>query len=432
MHKCNSGKVAIFVLIIIVVIGAIGWRWWGAKQESPVTGAAAPGISATRSGGAPVSVTTTVVKKQDLPVSVIANGTVVALQSVEIRSQISATVRAIHFKEGATVRQGELLFTMDNRTEEATQKRADAQVLKSRADYANAERNLKRQRELFEQKFISAAGLDAAMNQFELLKAQLAVDTASAEVARVAKSLTEIRAPFAGRTGAINVRIGSLVQPAAASPALVTISQIDPIGVSFSIPERERPFIQKALSSGDVSVTAEIPAPATQKLTGKLSFVESTIDTASGTIPMKAVFGNKQLALWPGMFVNITVPTRTIEDTSVVPAQAVQTGPDRKYVYVVSAENKATIQPVDVLQIQNGLAAISGVAPGTRIVLEGAQNVRPNGTVVEGVPKGAKKDDGKGGEQEGKSANTQASPADKPTASPPNSEKKSESLPPKK
>ncbi|XVO22518.1 MAG: efflux RND transporter periplasmic adaptor subunit [Betaproteobacteria bacterium] len=285
MHKCNSGKVAIFVLIIIVVIGAIGWRWWGAKQESPVTGAAAPGISATRSGGAPVSVTTTVVKKQDLPVSVIANGTVVALQSVEIRSQISATVRAIHFKEGATVRQGELLFTMDNRTEEATQKRADAQVLKSRADYANAERNLKRQRELFEQKFISAAGLDAAMNQFELLKAQLAVDTASAEVARVAKSLTEIRAPFAGRTGAINVRIGSLVQPAAASPALVTISQIDPIGVSFSIPERERPFIQKALSSGDVSVTAEIPAPATQKLTGKLSFVESTIDTASGTIP---------------------------------------------------------------------------------------------------------------------------------------------------
>jgi RND family efflux transporter MFP subunit len=422
MRNRNSGKAALFALIAAAIIGAIGWWWYSSKQDSPAAPGPSAGAGGARTGGAPVSVTTTIVKKQDLPVSVVANGTVVALQSVDIRSQISATVKAIHFKEGATVQQGELLFTMDNRTEDASQKRAEAQVLKSRADYANAERNLKRQRELFEQKFISAAGLDAAINQFELLKGQLAVDEASAEVARVAKSLTEIRAPFAGRTGAINVRVGSLVQPAATTPALVTISQIDPIAVSFSIPERERPFIQKALSSGDVVVTAEVPGPAAQKLTGKLSFVESTIDTASGTIPMKAIFGNKQLALWPGMFVNVTVPTRTIADASVVPAQAVQLGPDRKYVYVVSAENKASIQPVEVLQVQNGQAAITGVAPGTRIVLEGAQNVRPNGTVVEGTPKGAKKEAAKGDD-------TAAAAQEKAAAGTPSPDKKSEPTP---
>ncbi len=398
MRKPNSrnyGKSAVYFLVAIVVAGGIAWWWLGSRQDNPGTSAAAPGVSGARAGGAPVSVTTTIVKKQDLPVSVVATGTVVALQSVEIRSQISATVKAIHFKEGTAVKQGDLLFTMDNRTEEASQKRAEAQVLKSRADYANAERNLKRQRELYDQKFISAAGLDTAINQFELLKGQLAVDEASAEVARVARSLTEIRAPFSGRTGAINVRVGSLVQPAATSPALVVISQIDPIAVSFSIPERERSFVQTALAAGDVNVTAEIPGATPQKLSGKLSFVESTVDTASGTIPMKAVFSNKQLALWPGMFVNVTVPTRTVANASVVPAQAVQAGPDRKYVYVVSSENKASIQPIDVVQIQDGFAAITGVAPGTRIVLEGAQNVRPNGTVVEGTPKPSKKDGGK-------------------------------------
>jgi RND family efflux transporter MFP subunit len=256
---------------------------------------------------------------------------------------------------------------------------------------------------LFEQKFISQAALDTATNQVDLLKGQLAVDQASAEVSRVAKSLTEIRAPFTGRSGAISVRVGSLVQPTGA--ALVTISQIDPIAVSFGLPERERAAVQQSLATGEVAVSVTLPDAQKQTLVGKLSFVESTIDTASGTIPMKATFANAGYPLWPGMFVNVTIPTRTIVDAAVVPVQAVQTGPERKFVYVVSAENVATIRPVEVTLIQGGLAAITGVAPGTRIVVEGAQNVRPNGVVREGGGKAGEK--GEASKREGGKTKTE-------------------------
>ncbi len=419
MRIKNNGGAAIYVIIALAIAAAGGWWWYSATQVAAgATAGGAPGNATKGGGGAPVSVTTTLVKNQDLPISVTSNGTVVALQAVDIRPQVSSTLKAIHFHEGGTVKQGDLLFTMDNRTEDASQKRAEAQVLKSRADYANAERNLKRQRDLFDQKFISAAGLDVAINQAELAKGQLAVDEASAEVASVARSLTEIRAPFPGRAGAISVRIGSLVQPTATSAPLVTISQIDPIAVSFSIPERERQYVQRALAQGEVLVTAEIPGVTPQKLTGKLSFIESTIDTASGTIPMKATFTNPKFVLWPGMFVNVTVPTRTIADAAVVPIQAVQAGPERKFVYIVSADNKATLQPIEVIQNQDGFAAISGVPVGTKIVLEGAQNVRPNGTVVENAVgktgKGARKagpEDGKGTEPSKAAAPASDTPA---------------------
>jgi RND family efflux transporter MFP subunit len=372
-------KVVLVVCLLAFIAGGVALSQWNTSRsaaESPANGT--PGKAA---GGAPVSVTTTMVKKQDLPVTVSANGTVVALQVVDVRAQVNSTVTAIHFKEGQTVAKGAPLFTLDGRGEAAAQTRAEAQITKSRSDYANAERNLKRQRELFEQKFISQAALDTAINQVELLRGQLAVDQASGDVTRVAKSLTEIRAPFSGRTGAISVRVGSLTQPAG-SP-MVTISQIDPIAVSFALPERELAYVQQSFAKGDVPISIDASATRPQAVVGKLSFIESTIDTASGTIPMKATFANSNLSLWPGMFVSVSVPTRVIADASVVPVQAVQTGPERKFVYAVSGDNIATIQPVEVTLIQGGFAAVTGVAPGTRVVVEGAQNVRPKGPVKE-------------------------------------------------
>jgi RND family efflux transporter MFP subunit len=412
----TKSKVGLAVIAVALVGGGVGYMQWnGARTAAQTTTSAANGTQngtpgKTAGGGAPVSVTTTLVKNQTLPVTAVANGTVVALQSVDIRAQVNATIKAIHFKEGVTVKKGDLLFSLDNRTEEAAQKRADAQVVKSQSDYTNAERTLKRQRELFEQKFISQAALDTATNQVDLLKGQLAVDQASAEVSRVARSLTEIRAPFTGRSGAISVRIGSLVQPTGA--ALVTISQIDPIAVSFGLPERERAAIQQSMDKGDVAVSVELEGEQSQKqkqaLVGKLSFVESTIDSTSGTIPMKATFANPGYPLWPGMFVNVTIPTRSIADAAVVPVQAVQTGPERKFVYVISAENVATIRPVEVTLIQGGLAAITGVAPGTRIVVEGAQNVRPNGVVREGEKVSEKAGKAADGKRGGEKAKTEA------------------------
>lgn len=393
----NSRRWLIVAVIAVVVAVALAWWWRGAKTES-ATGAA-------RSGALPVAVTTALVRQQDLPVLAIANGSVVALQAVDMRSQISSTVQEIHFVEGQTVRKGDLLFTLDARTEEANLRRAEAQVIKSRSDLANAERNLKRQRDLFQQKFISQSALDTAINQYDVLKGQLSVDEAAAEASRVARSFTEIRAPFNGRTGAINVRVGSLVQPQ--GNVLVTVSQIDPIAVSFALPERELPFVQRAMAKGEVPVTIELQGAQKQVLTGKLTFIESTVDSASGTIAMKAAFANPARQLWPGMFVNVSLSARTLPGALVVPVQAVQSGPERKFVYTVGEGNKATMVPVEIEVIQSGLAAIKGVPAGAKVVVEGAQNVRKDSVVAEG---GAVKGSGKAAAAEAGKEGTAAKP----------------------
>ncbi len=364
----------IFVgIAVVVVLAGLIWRWTNGKADA--------GATANKTGAAPISVTTALVVQRDLPVSVIANGSVVALQAVDVRSQISSIVNAIHIAEGQYVQKGDLLFTLDARTEEANLKKAEAQVIKSRSDLSSAERNLTRQQELFNQKFISQAALDTALTQMDLLKGQVAVDQAAAEAQRVARTFTEIRAPLSGRTGAIAVRVGTLVQPT--STALVTISQMDPIGVAFSVPERELPHVQKAMAKGELPVMIELAAPQKQVLKGKLSFVESTVDSASGTIAMKATFANAEKALWPGSFVNVSLTPRVLSDALVVPVQAVQSGPERKFVYVVAADSKAAMMPVEVQITQAGFAAIKGVEAGTRVVVEGAQNVRNNSVVAE-------------------------------------------------
>lgn len=371
-----STRWLLVLVVAAILMGAAAWWWTSSKAE-----VASP---ATRPGGAPVSVTTALVKQQDLPVNVISNGSVVALQAVDIRAQVASVIAAIHITEGQTVNKGDLLFTLDARTEEANLRKAEAQVIKSKSDLANADRNLIRQRELFVQKFISQAALDTAINQADLLKGQLAVDEAAAEASRVARSFTQIRAPFAGRTGAINVRVGSLVQPSTQNTlSLVTISQIDPIGVSFALPERELPHVQRALAKGPLPVTIELAAPQKQTLTGKLIFIESTVDSASGTIALKAAFSNSEKLLWPGSFVNVSLSARSLPGALVVPVQAVQSGPERKFVYVVGEGNKVTSVPVEVELIQAGMAAVKGVAAGARVVVEGGQNVRKDSTIAE-------------------------------------------------
>jgi len=359
-----------------LILAGVAWWWWGSKFDAAA--------NAAKSVAPPISVTTAVVTKRDLPVTVIANGSVVALQAVDVRAQISSIVNVIHINEGQYVNKGDLLFTLDARTEEANLKKAEAQVIKSRSDFASAERNMVRQQELFNQKFISQAALDTALTQVDLLKGQLAVDQAAAEAQRVARTFAEIRAPLSGRTGAIAVRVGTLVQPTGTT--LVTISQIDPIGVSFSLPERELGYVQRAIAKGELPVTAELPAPQKKTVTGKLNFIESTVDTASGTIAMKASFANADKSLWPGAFINISLTPRIIADALVIPVQAVQSGPDRKFVYVIGADGKAVMRPIEVQLTQAGLAAIKGIEPGVKVVVEGAQNVRNGSSVAEGAP----------------------------------------------
>jgi RND family efflux transporter MFP subunit len=372
---------------VVLALAAGGGWWYAGRGEAPKP----PEKAAGKGGGAPVPVTLATVETRDVPVRLRANGSVVAIQTVDIRAQITSTVREVHIREGQFVSKGDLLVSLDSRAEEAALKKAEAQVEKDRADLANAQRTLERQRQLFTQKFISQSALDAAENQVDSLKGQLAVDLAAVESAKVALGNTQIRASFAGRTGAIGVRAGSLVQPNGA--VLVTVAQIDPIQVAFTLPEKEFAGLQAAIAAGPVAVEASVDN-AQEPFKGRVNFLDNAVDTATGTIRVKAQFANAEARLWPGMFVNVTVSPRVLAAASVVPVQAVQTGPDSRFVFVLGEERKVSSRVVKVPYIDGGIAVVTGVEPGTKVVLEGAQNLRPGSVVALG--------DGRAGKGDGK------------------------------
>lgn len=363
--------------VVLIALIAVAWAW---RSQSGATDARSASAEA-------VPVITARVTRNDVSVRLTANGQVSAQQMVAVRPQLSAVIRSVDIKEGQYVQKGGRLFTLDARTEDANLSRTEGQLAKSRADLRNAERNLERQRELFRQNFISQAALEVAENQVEGLRAQLLIDQATVQANRIARGFSEIAAPIAGRTGAIPVYQGSLVQP---NDILVTITQIDPINVSFTLPEREFGPLQQALSKGEVPVYVTLDAAGKKTRKGRLIFVDNVVDTASGTIALKAEFPNADKRLWPGMFVNVTLAPRTLTDALTVPVQAVQHGPERTFVYVIGEDGKATPLPVAVRLIQEGFAVIEGegVTPGMRIVVEGAQNLRPGSMVTEAKPKG--------------------------------------------
>ena len=375
--------------MVIAVVFA-GWWWFGSSKSQEAKGASR--------ASAPVVVVTTKAQSRDVPVRLKANGTVTALQSVDLRAQVTSTVRDVHIREGQNVAKGDLLFSLDARAEEANLRKAEAQIEKDKADLTTAKRNLERQQELFRQKFISQAALDTVQNQVDTLTGQLAVDTAALESSKVARAYMEIRAPFAGRTGSIGVRAGSLVQPGAATTpgaVLITVTQIDPIAVAFTLPEKELPGIQAALRAGEVPVTAS-PQEGGEAFRGKLTFVDNAVDTTTGTIRVKAEFANPTARLWPGMYVNVALATRTLAGATVLPTQAVQTGPKNKFVYTVGEDRKVASTPITLSYVEEGFAVVQGVAPGTRVIVEGSQNVRPGSTVAEAQREGEKSEPRKG------------------------------------
>ena len=370
----------ITMAVILVVAVVAAWVW---RNQSGATDVKSRGEKA-------IHVVTAVIKQDNVSVRLTANGTVSPQQTVAVRPQLSAVIRSVHIKEGQFVRQGERLFTLDARTEDANLSRTEGQLAKSRADLRNAERNLKRQRDLFQQHFISEAAIEVAQNQVESLRGQLAVDEATVRATRVARGFGEIVAPIAGRTGAIPVYQGSLVQP---TDALVNITQIDPINVSFNLPEREFLPLQQALAKGEVTVNVELDAAGELTRKGRVIFIDNTVDTASGTIGLKAEFPNADSHLWPGMFIKVTLAPRTLTGALMVPVQAVQNGPERKFLYIIDDKNKVSSLPVDVRLIQDGFAFIEGgesIGPGMRVVVEGAQNLRPGSVVAEATHKSGK------------------------------------------
>jgi multidrug efflux pump subunit AcrA (membrane-fusion protein) len=326
----------------------------GKDTPAPAQASASASAPAAAASGPPVSVSTVRASKRDVNVTLEATGTVSALNSVEVRPQVASTIAKVHIKEGQFVKAGTLLFTLDARADEVNVVKARAQLAKDQAALADAQRQLARSRELFAQNFISQGAVDTN---------QTLVESAAAVVA-----------------GAINVFPGSYVQPGG-SP-LVTITQIDPMAVSFNLPQRNLGDALQTLRAGGGSVAAILPE-GSGELTGKLQFVDNAVDANSGTVKVKAVFDNRNEKLWPGAYVTVRLVTHTLKDAVTVPQAAIIQGARGRAVYVVGDDKLAALRPVEVVEAIGTEAVVKGVRPGERVVLDGRQNLRPGSAIVE-------------------------------------------------
>ena len=367
---------------VLVAAGFLFTRGREAAPGGPPTSAAAASGGASGAGGAPVSVSVVRAQQREVDVVLEATGTVMALNSVDVRPQISSTITKVHIREGQFVKQGQLLFTLDARNDEVNVTKAKAQLAKDMASLADAQRQLARSKELFAQNFISQGAVDTNQTLVEAQQAVVAADRAAIEAAQVGLSYTRIVAPSAGRGGAINVFAGSSVQPAGA--ALVTITQLDPISVGFNLPQRNLGDALQTLRSGGGKVAAVLPE-GRGTLTGRLRFVDNAVDASSGTVRVKAEFANADEQLWPGAFVNVRLAVQTLKDAVVLPQAAIITGPRGRIVYVVDAANKAAPRPIEIVYPFGQDAVVSGVRAGERVVVDGRQNLRPGATVVERI-----------------------------------------------
>lgn len=361
-------------LVLAVLAGC------GAKTEvAPSAGAASAPALAASAAAPPVTVSTVKALKRDLPVLLKAAGSVTPLTSVDIRSQVSSSVSKVHIRDGQFVKAGDLLFTLDARTDEANVAKARAQLAKDNASLADAQRQWVRAQQLLAQNFISQGALDTTRAQVDSQLAVVAADQAAVDATRVALSYARITAPNAGRAGSIGVSAGSAVQ-ANVTP-LVTITQLDPIAVAFSIPQRNLGDALAALKDGGAQVTAAL-ADNAGKFSGRLKFVDNAVDASSGSVKVRAEFANPDGKLWPGAFVEVSQTVSTIKDGVVIPQAAIIQSARGTIVYVVE-QGKAVLKPVKLLYAQGDDAAVSGVREGEAIVLVGKQNLRPGSAVVE-------------------------------------------------
>ena len=374
------------------------------EADKPATPAAAPATSnaapAPSTGTAPaaapapapvVSVVTVKVEKRDLPVVLKAVGSAISLASVDIRPQVTSAITQVHFKEGQFVNKGDLLFTLDSRTDEANLAKAKAQLAKDQAALADAKRQLNRSRELVAQNFVSGAAVDTAQTLVDSTDAVIASDLAAIQAAQVALSYGKIVSPHAGRAGVINTPAGSVVQ--ANVTVLATVVKVNPIAVSFNLPQRDlADFLAAVSGQSNVKVTATLPEEK-KPMVGKLQFVDNNVDAASGTVKLKAVFDNKDSKLWPGLFVNVGLTTKKIEDALVVPQAAIIQTVRGPIVYAVE-DGKAVSKPIKVVLPAGPEAAVTGVQENDVIVVDGKQNLRPGVKVMERPKEAGKPESG--------------------------------------
>jgi multidrug efflux system membrane fusion protein len=399
-------RLAMVLVFCLVGAGAFGaWWWW----QQPGGAGAANGKSGKAKGkgaGGPLIVKAAVAVVKPMPVLIEAVGTVEPEHSVQVRAQVSGVLQSVMFKEGDTVKAGQLLFQIDPRTFEAAYRQAQAQLARDQAQLENAKVQQERLEPLLKREFITRQEYDVAVTSSKSLEATVAADRALMEQSRIQLEYSKIQAPIAGRTGALAVKSGNLVAAGAGSGGvpLVTINSTDPILVSFSIPERQLEELRRQQNEKGmrIEILADRSGPPTAE--GKLVFIDNTITPQTGTVLLKTSVVNKEELLWPGQFVNVRIVLRIEPEAVVVPDAAVQPGQDGSFVYLISEDSKVKVQPVKISrQIGTEVVIGSGVKAGDHVITEIPQALQPGATVrVAGAEGAGEKGKGKGKGRKGK------------------------------
>ena len=389
----------LFLVLILAFAGA-GLAASACSSNTSAAGAGGGGRGGRGRGsdGAPAPVVTTKVTEKDVPVDIAAIGNVEAYASISVRSQITGQLTELSFREGDSVKQGQQLFALDRRPFEAALAQAEANLLRDKALLAQAEAQLgrdaanaeyqqltaERQGQLSQRGIISkdqaeqsraaadatAGTVKADKASIDSARAQLVAQQAVVDNARVSLGYTIIRSPIDGRTGSLSVKVGGLV--AANTTELMTIARVQPVYVTFSVPAMHLPTIKQHMAGGQLPVVATPQDADPQPAAGALTFVDNAVDMTTDTIKLKATFGNADLRLWPGQFARVSLRLATLPHATVVPAQAVQTGQDGQYVFVVKDDSTVEQRAITPGQrVADDVVVEKGLKPGETVVTEG-------------------------------------------------------------
>ena len=335
---------------------------------------------------APVTVET--VSRRSVPVQLHAIGNVEAYTTVGIKAQIGGTLSKVHFTEGQDIKKGDLLFTIDPRPYEASLKQSEAALARDRAQYENAKKDAGRYAELVKKGYVSQEQYEQLRTNADALESVIQADLAQVENAKLQLSFCFIHAPVSGRAGSLLLHEGNLVKANSDTP-MVVINQIQPVNVTFTLPEKYLPEIRKYTTAGKLGVEALPSVEDKSPAKGRLSFIENVVDASTGTIMMKASFPNHDRRLWPGQFVNVTITLAVQQDVTVVPTGTVQTGQQGQYVYVVKgdvAELRSVIAGTDY----QGLTVVEkGLESGEQVVTDGQMRLQPGARVAIKQPQAA-------------------------------------------
>jgi multidrug efflux system membrane fusion protein len=376
-------------LLLLVLAGGYAFRdsllQFTGLQFAGLIGGKAPEQKGARPAAAQ-AVVAGVAEVLPTPVQVSAIGTVQSIATVIIKSRVDGQIADVHFEEGQDVKEGDLLFTLDNRSFQAQLAQAEAVLQRDRAQLERAQLELKRQTELADRGVASAQKLEDAQMAEKVLQAAIRASEAAAENARVNLSYTTIRSPITGRTGSVILKRGNVVKSndtTTNAVPLVTITQLRPIYVSFTIPERHLPDIRAALADSErLPAVVTMPSQPDKPITGMLTFVDNQVDAATGTIALKATFANDDIRLWPGQFVNVNLTLGIQAHAVVVPSPTIQIGQNGPYVFVIKEDSTVELRLVRIDRtVGNRTVVASGLDAGERVVVDGQLRLN-NGTRV--------------------------------------------------